>query len=126
MISLLRRLGGLDLTVVANEIGIILAGVGADEAVIAIEAAPERPAVKGSGSAYLLGRRQMPFPESKCIIALPKQNLGQKSILERNGTIGTGITCRALSDARHCIGMICARSGCRNVTASTARWCACW
>jgi hypothetical protein len=76
VISLLRRLGRLDLAVITNEIGIILTGVGTDEAVVALETASERPAVEGPRRAYLLGRRQMPFTERVCVVALPEQNLG--------------------------------------------------
>src|SRR5215831_17609247 len=68
VISLLGRPGGLDLPIVASEIGIVLAGVGAEESVVALEAASERPAVEGSGSAYLLRRCQMPFPKRVCVI----------------------------------------------------------
>src|SRR6516165_12215025 len=108
MIPLLRRLRGIDLTVVTSEIGIVLAGVGAEESVVAIEAASKGPAVEGSGSTYLLGWRQMPFPKRVRVVALPEQYLGQKTVLERNRAVGTGIPRRALGDARHCVGVMIA------------------
>ena len=45
VVALLRRLRRLDLMVVVDEVGIVLVRVAAEEAVVALEAAPERPAV---------------------------------------------------------------------------------
>jgi hypothetical protein len=78
IIPLRGRLGRLDLTVVTNEIGVVLARVAAEKAIVALDAAAERPAVEGPGRAYLLGGRQMPFAERVCVIAL----LGEKAVLE--------------------------------------------
>src|SRR5262249_15995959 len=47
VIPLLRCLRGLDLTVVTSEIGIVLAGVGAEESVVEIEAAFKGQRSKG-------------------------------------------------------------------------------
>ncbi len=127
VIALLRRLRRFDLAVVVDEIGVVLAGVAAEEAIVALEAAPQRPAVVGPGGTDLLGGRQMPFPERVGVVALPEQNLGQEAILERDRAVGAGIALRAFGDARHRVGMMIAPgqdAGARS--ASTARWCACW
>jgi hypothetical protein len=59
LLGLLRR---LDLMVVVDEIGIPLARVAAEEAVEALEASAERPAVVRARGGLLVARRQMPLP----------------------------------------------------------------
>ena len=55
VIALLGRARWLDLVVVVDEVGIPLAGVAAQEAVEALEAAPERPAVVRARGGLLVG-----------------------------------------------------------------------
>ena len=64
VIAFFRRLRRLDLMIVVDEVGIILMGVAAEKAVIALEAAPERPAIIGTGGADLLGWRQVPLADA--------------------------------------------------------------
>ena len=64
VIALLRRLRRLDLMIVVDQLGVVLVRVAAEEAVVALEAAAERPAVVGPGRAGLLGRRQVPLADA--------------------------------------------------------------
>ena len=108
MIALFRCLGRLDLVIVVNQVGIILMRVAAEEAVVAIEAASQRPAVIGAGCADLLGGSQMPFPDAVGVIAMLKQDLGEEAILERDRAVAAWIARRAFRDAGHRIRMMIA------------------
>ena len=108
VIAFLRRLRRLDLMIVVDEVGIILMRVAAEKAVVALEAAPERPAVVGAGGADLLGGRQMPLADAIGGVALLQQHLGQKAVLERDRAIAAGIAGRSLGDAGHRVGMMIA------------------
>ena len=108
MIALLRRLRRFDLVIVVDQIGVILAGVAGEEAIVALEAAPERPTVVGSGGADLLGRGQMPFAERVGAVTLLQQNLRQHAVLERNRAVRPGKALGAFGDAGHGIGMVVA------------------
>ena len=57
VVAFFRRFRRLDLMIVINEVGIILMRVAAEKAIIALEAASERPTVIRTGGADLLGRR---------------------------------------------------------------------
>ena len=70
VIALFRRLRRLDLMVVVDEVGIVLVGVAAEEAVVAVEAAAERPAVVGPGGADLFGGRQVPLADAVGVVAV--------------------------------------------------------
>jgi hypothetical protein len=48
VIAFFRRLRRLNLPVVVDEIGVILAGVAAEESIVALKAASERPAIIGT------------------------------------------------------------------------------
>ena len=56
VVALLGRRRRLDLVVVVDQVGIPLAGVAAEEAVEALEAAAQRPAVVGPGGGLLVAR----------------------------------------------------------------------
>ena len=101
VVALFRRLWRLDLMIVVDEIGIILMGVAAEKPVIALEAAPQRPAVIRTGRADLLGWRQVPFADGIGRITLLQQRLRQKPVLEGYRAIAAGIAGRSLGDARH-------------------------
>ena len=101
VIAFLRRFRRLDLMIVVDEVGIILMGVAAEKAIIALEAAPERPAVIRAGGADLLGWRQMPLADAIGGVALLQQHVGQKAVLERDRAIAAGVAGRALGDAGH-------------------------
>jgi len=53
MVALLRRLGWLDLVVVIDQVGILLVGIAAQEAIIALEAPSQWPAVVGASGRFL-------------------------------------------------------------------------
>ena len=108
VIALLGRLRRLDLVVVVDQVGIVLVGVAAEEAVVALEAAAERPAVVGAGRADLLGRGQVPLADAERVVAMRQQHLGQEAVLERDGAVGAGVARRALGDARHAVGVVVA------------------
>ena len=108
VIAFLRSFRRLDLMIVVDEVGIILVGVAAEEAVVALEAAPERPAVVGAGGADLLGRRQVPLADAIGGVALLQQHVRQKAVLERDRAIAAGIAGRSLGDAGHRVGMMIA------------------
>ena len=108
VITLLGRLRRLDLMVVEDQVGIVLMGVAAEEAVVAVEPATQRPAVVGAGRADLFRRGQVPFADAERGIAVGEQHLGQESVLERNRTVGARVARRALGDARHAVGVVVA------------------
>ena len=90
VIALFRRLRRLDLVVVVDEVGVVLVRVAAEEAVVALEAAAERPAVVGARGADLLGRRQVPLADAVGGVALLQQHLGEKAVLERDAPLQPG------------------------------------
>ena len=113
VVALLRRPRRLDLVVVVHQVRIPLAGVTAEEAVEALEAAPQRPPVVRARGRLLVARRQVPLPDHERAVAVLEQHLGQEAVLERHDPVVPGITGRELGDARPsrcCDG--CGRSGC--------------
>ena len=89
VVALLRRLRRLDLMVVEDQVGIVLVRVAAEKAVVAVEAAPERPAVVRARGADLLGGRQVPFADAEGGVAVRQQHLGQEPVLERDRTVAS-------------------------------------
>ncbi len=77
--------------IVEHQIGIVLMGVAAQEAVVALEPTPpQRPAVIRPGSADLFGRGQMPLADAVGGIAMLQKHLGEEAVLERDRTVGAG------------------------------------
>ena len=62
VVAFLRRPWLMDVMVVGDELGIVLVRVATEEAVIALEATPKRPAVSGSCHVHLDLRREVPLP----------------------------------------------------------------
>ena len=108
VVALFGRLRRLDLMVVEDQVGIVLVGVAAEEAVVPVEAATKRPAVVRAGCADLFRRRQVPFADAECGIAVGQQHLGEETVLERDRTVGARVTRRTLGDARHAVGVMVA------------------
>ena len=106
VVTLLGGLRRLDLMVVEDQVGIVLVSVAAEEAVVAVEAATQRPAVVGACGADLFRRRQMPFADAEGGIAVGEQHLGQETVLERDRSIGAGVARRTLGDAGHGVGVV--------------------
>ena len=69
--------GRIDRRVVAHQLGRVLVGLGVHEAVEAIEAAAERPAVERAGGARFGERRDVPLAQHVVAIAVRAQHLGQ-------------------------------------------------
>ncbi len=106
VVTLLGRLRRLDLMVVEDQVGIVLVGVTAEEAVVAVEPAPQRPAVVRAGRADLFRGCQVPFADAERGIAVRQQHLGQEPVLERDRTVGARVARRPLGDARHAVGVV--------------------
>ena len=70
VVALLWRAGRFHGVVVVGQLGEPLVGFAAQEAVKTFEAAPERPAVVGSGCSGVFGGRQVPFPDAEGVVAL--------------------------------------------------------
>ncbi len=105
LLGLLRR---LDRVVVVDEIRIPLARVATEEAVEALEAPAERPAVVRPGGGLLVARRQMPLPDHERAVAVVEQRLREHSVLERHHAVIAGIARCELRDARHSVGVMVA------------------
>ena len=84
VVALLGRLGRLDLVVVVDQFGVILVGITAQEAIVALEAAPQRPAVVGSSGGLLLGGQEVILAEHVGVVALQQQHLREEAVLERD------------------------------------------
>ena len=63
MIAVRIRARWIDMRVVGDELRRVLVGLGIEEAVEAVEAAAERPAVERPGRARLRERRDVPFAQ---------------------------------------------------------------
>ena len=74
----------IDRRVVAHQLGRVLVGLGVHEAVEAVEAAAERPAVERAGSAQFGERRHMPLAQHVVAIAVRAQHLGDGPGLARD------------------------------------------
>ncbi len=81
----------IDVRVAGDELRRILIGLGVEEAVEAIEAAAERPAVEGAGGAALGQRRHMPLPDHVITIGVRAQHLGDGAGLARDLAAIAGI-----------------------------------
>ena len=84
VIAFLGRLRRLDLMVVVDQLRIILVRVAAEEAVEAVEAASQRPAVVGSRGADLLRGREVPLADGVGVVAVLLQHLGEEAVFEGN------------------------------------------
>ena len=76
--------GRIDRRVVAHQLGRVLVGLGIHEAVVAVEAAAERPAVERAGGAGLGERRDVPLAQHVVAIAVRAQHLGDGAGLARD------------------------------------------
>ena len=76
-------------------------GVAAEEPVVALEAAAQRPAVVRSRRRDLIRRRQVPLAEGIGVVAFLEQDLRQHAVLERDVAVAAGVSGGAFGDARH-------------------------
>ena len=93
VIALLQGLGRQDGMVVVDQVGEVLVRVTAHKSVVAFEAAAERPAIERPRRAGLLTRRQVPLAERERVVAVRQKHLREESVLERDETVRTRITC---------------------------------
>ena len=113
-----------DRRVVADELGRVLVGLGVHEAVEAVEAAPQRPAVERPGRPGLGQRGDVPLADHVVAIAVRPQDLRQRA--RRRGR-----SCRDSRDSRSRSWRGsrrrpsdgCARSAAPPAWSSTSPWC---
>ena len=108
VVALLRRPRLRDRRVVLCQVGIPLVGLAAEEAVEALEAAAERPAVERARRGVVLRRRQVPLAEAERVVAVLEQHLGQHPVLERHAPVVAGEARRQLHDARDAVRVVVA------------------
>ena len=108
MVALLRRLRRLDLVVVIDQIGIVLVSVAAEETVVTLEAASQRPAIVRSRRAGLFGGSQVPFAHRVRVVPVHQEDFGEESILKRDDAVGSRIASRSFRDTGHAIRMMIA------------------
>ena len=108
VIAALIRSRRRDAGVVADQLRRILVGLGIHEAVVAIESAPERPAVERAGRARFGQRRDMPFAEHVVAIAVRPQHLGDRSGLLRDLAAIAGIAAVEIGEAADADGVVIA------------------
>ena len=106
VIALLRRLRRLNLMVVVDQVGIILVRVAAQESVIALETAAQRPTIVRTRRAGLFRGSQVPFAYRVRVVPVHQQDFGEESVLERDDPVRSRIARRALRDAGHSVRMM--------------------
>jgi hypothetical protein len=108
MIALLGSLLRLDRMIVVDKLRIVLMRIAAEEAIIALEAAAQRPAFIGTGRRDLVRRGQMPFAERVGVVAMLQQHLREKAVFEGDVAVAARIARRPLGNAGHSVRMMVA------------------
>ena len=108
VVALLGRPRRLDRVVVVDELGVPLARVAAQEAVEALEAAPQRPAVVRAGRRLVDARREVPLADHVRAVAVLEQHLGEHPVLERHDPVVAGVAGGELGDAGHAVAVVVA------------------
>ena len=108
VVALLGRGRRLDLVVVVDQLGIPLARVAAEEAVEALEASRQWPAVVRPRRGLLVAGGQVPLADHERVVAVPHQHLGEQAVLEREDSVVTGISRGELRDAGHPVAVVVA------------------
>ena len=85
--------------IVGHELRRVLVGLGIEEAVEAVKAAAERPAVERAGGAALGQRRDMPFADHVVAIAVRPQHFRQRPRLARDLAAIAGIAAVEIGEA---------------------------
>ena len=94
--------------VVLGQVRIPLVGLAAQEAVEALEAAAQRPAVERPRGRVLLRGREVPLAEAEGVVALLEQHLRQHPVLERHPAVVAGVAGGQLHDAGHAARVVVA------------------
>ena len=87
--------------VVVDEVGVPLVVVGAEEAVVAVEAAAERPVVVRTGAVLRLCRHEVPLAERERAVAVRTEHLRQQCGALGDAPPVVGEAVGGLRDARH-------------------------
>ena len=87
VVALLRCLLRFNLGVVADKFRVVLVGVAAQETIIALEPATQRPTIVRAGRRHRLLRGQVPFADAVGVVALLQQDLRKEAVLERDVAI---------------------------------------
>ena len=77
VVTVLRAARRVDVVVVADQVGRPVVGVALEEAVVALEPHPERPAVEGAGGRPLPARREVPLADGQGAVAGVAQQAGE-------------------------------------------------
>ncbi len=116
--------GRIDMGVVAHQLRRVLVGLGIHEAVEAVEAAAERPAVERPGGAALGQRRDVPLADHVVAIAVRPQHFRQRAgLVARSCRDSRDSRCRNWRGSRRRPNGGCARSAAPRGWSSTSRWC---
>ena len=110
-----RRL--VDEVVVVDEVWIPLIRLAPEEPVVPLEASADRPVALRRRHVHLVGGHEMPLAEHVRVPAALAEHLGERRALERDVTVGVGVSGRRLGDARHAVRRVVAsgqeRRACR-------------
>ena len=92
VVAFLRLPGLLDRVVVIGQLWEPLVGFAAQKTVVALEAAPERPAVVGTGCRGVFGGRQVPLADTEGVVAFLQQHLADHAPVEGQHAVVAGVT----------------------------------
>ncbi len=108
VVAFLGRTGRRHLMVVVDQIRVVLVRLAGEEAVEALEALAEGPAMPRPAERHLSRRRQMPLAECEGGVAVAHQGLGEEAVLGRDGGVVSREARGELDDARHATGVVVA------------------
>jgi hypothetical protein len=108
VVALIGRFRRLDLMIVIDQVRVPLARVAAEEPVVTLKAAAERPAVIWACGRLLAAGYQMPLADHVGVVAVLQEHLRQKPVLERDKPVIARIARRHLGDTRHRIAVMVA------------------
>ncbi|MNX95422.1 hypothetical protein D3C86_1276940 [compost metagenome] len=103
VIAFFRGVRGLDGVVVIGEIGIPLVGVPAEEAVVALEAAPQGPEALVPREVGIFSGSQVPLAHGERAPAALDQDFRDQGILEGDMPVGAREAGGGLGDACHAV-----------------------
>src|SRR5262249_56311511 len=106
MVAVLGRARRLDEPVVAHQLRGPLVGVAVQEAVVALEAEAERPALERTGRALLPARRQVPLADRDRGVARVPQESWQRARRARDAAVVTGEADGDVGEESHAAGLV--------------------
>ena len=77
--------------VIVGQFGIPLVGFAAQEAVVALEAVAERPAVVRAGGRRVFGGCQVPFADAEGVVAFLQQHLADHAPVKGQDAVVAGV-----------------------------------